>query len=284
MRLLLLGSGGGGLLLQGRRKTAEAVLVGHEPLLFDCGEGATRQLQVAGVSPAEVGCLFFTHHHFDHNTDFPYFALSTWLKGRAENLKVYGPPGTAHFVESLFGAGGAFRDDLTARTTSPGSQGITVLRGGKPLEWLAVDVTEIAAPGIVCRTDRWRVSATPTDHGQPYFGTLAYRVDSPMGSVVIAVDSAPTQAVVELARGADVLLHDCSASEEFRERLGLQRVHSGPRTAAEVAAQAGVRTLVLTHFLPEFDSPEALSEMAREARAFFGGEVIVAEDQLQVAV
>lgn len=284
MRVVILGSGGGGLLSDCRRRTAQVILVGQEPLLFDCGEGATRQLQRAGIPPVDVKHLCFTHHHFDHNTDYPYFALSTWLKGRPENLRVYGPPGTAHFSHSFFGPEGAFRDDLTARTTSRGSQSIRILRGGKPLEWIGVDVTEIAAAGTICSTDRWSVAAAPTDHGQPFFGTLAYRVDAQEKSIVIAVDSAPTQSVVDLAKGADILIHDCSVSEEFRDRFGLGRVHSGPSSAAEVAVRAGVRKLVLTHFLPEFDRPELLADMVREAQRVFPGEVILAEDQLQVRV
>ena len=74
--LILLRAGGVGLLRPERRRTSEASLVGDESLLFDWGEGATRQLQKAGVDPAAVNYLFFTHHHFDHNTDYPFFALT----------------------------------------------------------------------------------------------------------------------------------------------------------------------------------------------------------------
>jgi ribonuclease Z len=284
MRVVILGSGGGGLLALGRRRTAQVVLVGEEPLLFDCGEGTTRQLHEAGIRPIDVKYLYFTHHHFDHNTDYPYFALSTWLEGRDENMKVYGPPGTAHFSNALFGLAGAFRDDLTARTTSPGSQSIRAVRGSPPLQWIGIDVVEIVAPGPICKTEKWTVTAAPTDHMQPYFETLAYRVDMQAKSIVVAVDSAPTQSVVDLARGADILIHDCSVSEEFRSCFGLARVHSGPAVAAEVAAKADVQKLVLTHFLPEFDNPESLAEMAREARSIFSGEVILAEDQLEIRI
>ncbi len=284
MELVLLGTGGGGLLRPNRHRTAEVVIVGAEPLLFDCGEGATRQLQEAGIHPAEVGYLFFTHHHFDHNTDYPYFALTTWLMGRNRNLRVYGPPETAHITNLLFGRNGVFRQDQEARTALSGSQDIQRSRTGQELAWIEVDVTEIESSGSVCHTGRWSVTAAQTEHVQPYMDTLAYRVDSDEGSIAIAVDSAPTQAVIDLARGADILLHECSVTEEFRERFGLQRAHSGPKSAAQVAAEANVAKLVLVHILPDLDTPATLAEMTREVRRIFSGEVYMGEDLMRITV
>lgn len=284
MELVLLGTGGGGLLRPNRHRTAEVVLVGGEPILFDCGEGATRQLQEAGIDPTDVEYVFFTHHHFDHNTDYPYFALTTWLMGRDRNLKVYGPPETARITNLLFGRDGVFRQDQAARTASAGSQAIMKSRSGKERSWIEIDVTEIESSGPVCRTDRWSVSATPTEHVETYMETLAYRVDSDEGSIGIAVDSAPTQAVIDLTRGADILLHDCSVTEEFGDRFGLQRAHSGPKGAARVAAEANVRKLVLDHILPDLDNPSTVAEMLQEASSIFPGKVYIGEDLMRIEV
>lgn len=91
MELVLLGTACGCRIRPSRRATSQVVVVGEEPLLFDCGEGATRQLLEAGIHPSDVEHPFFSHHHLDHNSDYVYFAFTTYFWGRQARLKVYGP-------------------------------------------------------------------------------------------------------------------------------------------------------------------------------------------------
>lgn len=284
MELVLLGTACGCRIRQNRHATAEVVVVGGEPLLFDCGEGATRQLLKAGILPASVEHLFFTHHHLDHNSDYVYFAFTTSFWGRDRNLRVYGPPEIARMTNLLFGNEGVFRQDQRSRTEWDPFLNMYKNRTGKKLPWIETDVTEIESPGLVCRTAQWSVTAALTDHIQPYMHTLAYRVDSEEGSIAIAVDSAPTQAVIDLAKHADILLHECSATDKFIERFGLQKAHSGPKGVARVAAEANVRKLVLTHFFYEMEDPATLVRMAQQVRSIFPGEVYMGEDLMRVEV
>lgn len=284
MELVLLGTACGCRLRPNRHATAQVVIVGGEPLLFDCGEGATRQLLKAGILPANVEHLFFSHHHLDHNSDYIYFAFTTSFWGRDRNLKVYGPPEIARMTELLFGRDGVYRQDQRSRTEWDPFSGMYKNRTGRDLPWIEIDVTEIESPGPVCRSTHWRVTATFTDHIQPYMDTVAYRVDSEEGSIAIAVDSAPTQAVIDLAKDADILVHECSATEEFIERFALQRAHSGPKGVAEVAIEANVRKLVLTHFFYEMEDATTLAEMAEEVGSIFPGEVYLGEDLMRVKV
>src|SRR5699024_412235 len=79
----------------------------NQHYLLDCGNGATRQMLRAHVDPADVNTIFFTHLHFDHIADFPFFALSSWICNRKEKPVVLGAPNTDKFIESLV-EGGAF--------------------------------------------------------------------------------------------------------------------------------------------------------------------------------
>ena len=90
-----------------------AVVVGGRPLLFDCGRGAVTQLVSAGIDPAQVEHVFLTHHHLDHTIGLPDVLFGSWIVGRNTAVEVYGPPGTSHFVRSIFDV---FKLDLEARS------------------------------------------------------------------------------------------------------------------------------------------------------------------------
>jgi ribonuclease Z len=84
---------GGGTPTEFRFGSAHALRVGDEVLMFDCGPAATHKLVKAGLYPTQVDNLFFTHHHFDHNIDYPCFLLCRWdqAAGHGSELNVYGP-------------------------------------------------------------------------------------------------------------------------------------------------------------------------------------------------
>lgn len=288
MQAIVLGSGSA-LPDPDRGNPSHAVVVDGEVLLFDCGERTTVNLVRAGINPLAVGRLFFTHLHWDHVVDYDYFVMSTWNCGRAR-LGVYGPTGTqamcdrfldAHAVDVEFVRRfvATLPDHITARPPlSPG-----------------VVVTEIVE-GRVLETDAFVVTAREVVHlnllGFEH-SSFAYRVDSRYGSVAISGDTEPCDAMVELARGVDLLIHECTFLEEVmavREMRG----HSGPRGAGRVARQAGARKLVLTHLGP-YDShpaavdmasmyygprrgPEIWSTILRDALAEYDGPVVLARD------
>jgi len=286
MEVVLLGTGGGGLLVPHRHLMSTVVVVDGEPVLFDCGEGATRQLQKAGIPPVEVKHLFLTHHHhhLDHVTDYIYFVFSTWLEGRDENLKVFGPPDIERMTEMLFGEEGIFRQDQTARFGIRGSQQTMRDRTGHALSKIKVDVFEKHTSRWVYDAGPWQVTAAKTDHVQPYMDTYAYRLDSDEGSVVIAVDSAPAQAVVDLAQGADLLVHECSATKEVIHRYGFEKMHTWPEAVVDIASQAGVGKLALVHFFRQTDKPETLAQMEVTIREGFDGEVYMGQDLLRISI
>src|SRR3989441_194065 len=112
--------------------SAFAVDVGGEYLMFECGPAATAKLVKVGILPTRVDYLFFTHHHFDHDVDYPCFLLCRWDQsiGKENQLRVYGPTLTETITERLLGENGAFVHDWKARVNAPLSQRVHVNRGG----------------------------------------------------------------------------------------------------------------------------------------------------------
>jgi ribonuclease Z len=252
--------------------------------MFDCGPAATHKLVKAGLFPTQIDYLFFTHHHFDHNIDYPCFLLCRWDQsiGEENQLQVFGPTLTEKITEGIIGENGVFADDWKARVNHPLSQQIFVNRGGtlprKPPSVTAKDVV----PGPVFSGKGWQVTAAIAEHVQPWLDSLAYRVDSSEGSVVFTGDTRPCQSVTDLARGADVMLCMCwddhSAMQQSKELNG----QSSTVSAARLARDAGVKKLVLVHIGPHLAGHGAMENGIGEVRAIYDGEIIFSEELMRI--
>ena len=128
------------------------------------------------------------------------------------------------------------------------------------------------------------VRAAPTVHAQPYLESLAYRVDSEHGSIVFTGDTEPVESVIELARGADMMLCMCWDTDAAMKANGENGGMTGTTSAGLLAAQAGIRTLVLTHITARLDSPGVREEGIRDVAAVFAGEVVFGEELLALDV
>lgn len=294
LRLALLGTGSA-VPDPVRGNPSQAVLVDGEALLFDCGERTTVNLVRAGIDPLAVDRLFFTHLHWDHIADFGYFMLSTWNCGRRRELPIAGPAGTAAMVDaSIFGVHATDVEYVRNYVRALPPQ-VT----DRPPESPSFSVEEIDV-GWRLETPRYRVLTGAVEHHQRV-GTpsVAYRVECEHGTIAMTGDTGASDGVVELARGADVLVHDCAFTEEIIEARGMWS-HSGPVIAGRAAQAAGVGTLVLTHLGP-YTSPRASVAMASmyyggpydesiwetivaRAQAEFDGEVILGRDALLLDV
>lgn len=294
LRLALLGTGSA-VPDPVRGNPSQAVLIDDEILLFDCGERTTVNLVRAGINPMDVDRLFFTHLHWDHITDFGYLMLSTWNCGRRRELPIVGPAGTAAMVEaSIFGVHATDVEYVRNYVRALPPQ-VT----DRPLESPSYRVEEIDV-GWRLETDRYKVLTGHVEHHQRV-GTpsVGYRIECEHGTIALTGDTGESDGVVELARGADVLVHDCAFTEEIIEARGMWS-HSGPVIAGKAAAAAGVGTLVLTHLGP-YTSPRGSVDMAAmyyggardpaiwgeivsRARAQFDGEVILGTDALVLEI
>ena len=256
------------------------VQIGDEYIMVDCGPAATYKLVKAGLWPTSIDYLFFTHHHFDHNVDYPCFLLCRWDQsiGKENRLKVYGPTLTEKITESIIGENGAFAHDWKARVSHPVSQRVFVNRGGtlprKPPDVFAKDV----GPGKVCSEKEWELTAAPAEHVQPYLDSLAYRLDTPDGSIVFTGDTQPCQSVVDLARGADVMLCMCWDDQEVMERNGEAPFQCGTTGAARMAQEAGVKKLALVHIGPHLSGHGAMEKGIGDVKRLYDGEVVFSDE------
>src|SRR3989304_2314400 len=112
MKITLLGTGSPPPSLE-RAGPSQILEIDGQRILVDCGPGTTYQLLKAGIHLAQVKQLFFTHHHMDHNVDFPYFLIASWGLGR-RSLGVFGPRGTREWVEAFLRL---YEEDIRQRMT-----------------------------------------------------------------------------------------------------------------------------------------------------------------------
>ncbi len=283
MKIRLLGTGGPDPSLK-RMGSSCLVEAGGDLLLFDHGPGAHHRLLEAGRKAVEVTHLFFTHLHYDHCCDFPRLFLTRWDQGArlTEPLRIFGPPGTREMTEKLFGREGAFSPDLRARTEHPMSLEVFRERGGAPPRpWPVIDVTELAE-GASAENEGWRLTLASVPHAQPQLVCYGYRLETPEGVFVHSGDAGPCAAMRALAEGADVLLHMCGAvtgGEDSAEFASYVMPH---KALAELARDAGVKTLIPTHINPKMDAQSA--RLISEMKEIYGGNLIWAEDLLEIEI
>ncbi len=263
------------------------VEVGGETIMIDCGPATTHKMVKAGLWPTDVDYLFFTHHHFDHDIDYPCFLLSRWDQsvGKENILRVFGPKPTEKLTDDLLREdGGLFAHDWKTRVNNPSSQQLHANRGGtlprKPPEVLATDVS----PGKVFSGMHWEITAAEAEHVQPYLDSLAYRIDSPEGSMVFTGDTQPCDSVVALARGADIMLCMCWDDQDIMDNNGEAPRQCGTKGAADMAQQAGVKTLGLVHIGPSLSQPGKKEKGIGDIKAIYEGDLIFADELLVINV
>jgi ribonuclease Z len=252
--------------------------------MVDCGPAATYKLVKAGLWPTKIDYLFFTHHHFDHDVDYPCFLLCRWDQsiGKENRLQVFGPTLTERITEGILGENGVFAHDWKARVSHPTSHRVHLNRGGtlprKPPDVLARDV----GPGPVFSGADWEVTSARAEHVQPYLDSLAYRLDSPEGSIVFTGDTEPCQSVVDLAADADVMFCMCWDDQASMEENGEAPRQCGTTGAASMAQAAGVKKLVLVHIGAHLSSHGPMEKGIGDIKRIYEGEVIFSDELMVV--
>jgi ribonuclease Z len=272
-----------------RAPTAILLRRGGERLLFDCAEGTQRQLLRSNVGLIELREVFLTHYHADHYLGLPGMLKTFALRGRETPITIYGPPGLTELFGALRRIFGKLTYPYELVELAPGE---SLDRGEYRLVTFPVNhgvsavgyaLVEEDRPG---RFDVATADALGVPEG-PERGVLQHgeTVTLPDGRVIlpasvlgearpgrkvaISADTAYSQSVVEAARGADVLVHEATFSEDERERAS-ETLHSTAAQAAEVARAAGVGLLALTHLSNRYFG----GEIEREAQEVFPDAVV----------
>ena len=282
MKIVLLGTGGPRPDPQ-RNASTTLIRIGDENVLFDAGRGVVLQLVRAGVPLNAVNPVFITHHHFDHIGDLYDVMLATWMHGRKDPLRIYGPPETRRIVDALLTQ--VYDKDWQWRSIGEPSFG-----GWKPI------AVEDVAPGLVLDTWRWKVSADTVVHGDglgftPAFlrrwSCYGYRFEAEGKVVAISGDTIPCEGIDRLGRDADVLVHCCyMASAEIENehfRRVAQHTLAAGDTVGKIATRANAKTLVLTHHRPRKDE-RMLDELANEVARDFSGRIVIGNDLTEIDV
>src|SRR5215471_1191386 len=275
-RLILLGTKGGPRVSNaGRRNASTLLLINETPYVVDCGYGVSAQLLAAGVALDKVRYIFITHHHSDHNLEYGALVYNVWSTDLPIRIDAYGPPGLERMTRAFFEYS---KFDIDTR----------IVDEGRPDPRQFVFAHDFDRPGVVLQNDDVKVSAGLVLH-PPIKQAYAYRFDAKDRSVVISGDTTYAPELAEFARGADVLVHEVMylpavetylkrAPTATRLREHLLASHSTPEDAGKVAARAGVKTLVLSHFVPGDDPSITDDQWAEGARKYFRGRVIVGKD------
>ena len=279
-RVILLGTKGGPSVGKiGRSNPATLVLINDVPYLVDCGYGASRQLISAGISLNQLRYIFISHHHSDHNLEFGPLIYNSWITGQPSHIDAYGPPGLTKMARDFFNY---LKFDIDTRIPDE----------GRPDPRKLVTTHEFSKPGTVLVNDDVKVSTCLVRH-PPISQSYAYRFDAKDRSVVISGDTAYAPELAEFAKGADVLVHEVMylpAVEELLKRLPnaqrlrehLMAAHTLPEDVGKIAAQAGVKTLVLSHFVPGDDASITDEQWSEGVRKHFNGRVVVGKDLMEI--
>lgn len=279
-RIILLGTKGGPKLGSTARGIfATLILINDIPYLIDCGYGVSRQMMNAGVALNRLRYIFITHHHSDHNLEYGPLLYNAWMTSQPIKIDTYGPSGMRKLTSDFF----AYQKfDIDTRI---GDEGLTDPRK-------AVRAHEFNQAGEVMRNADVKVTSFRVRH-PPITQSYAYRFDTHDHSVVISGDTAYMPELAEFAKGGDVLIHEVmylpAIDKLIRENPGAPRLrehllasHTSTEDVGRVAAQAGVKTLVLTHFVPGLDPSITDEQWSEGVRKHFKGRIVVGRDLMEI--
>ena len=284
-----------------RNVSSLALIREGETLMFDCGEGTQRQMMRYGITFA-LSDIFFTHMHADHMLGVTGLLRTLALQGRTEPMNLYGPPGSDKLLWKAITLGSEKQHfeikvfELTPETPlkrsgyslvpftvehgdrlAIGYQLVEEIRLGRfnPEKAREMGVPEGPLWGKIHKGETVKLPDGRTIKPSELVGPTR-----PGRRIVLTGDSRPSEGTIAAAMGADILVHEATFATEEGPRA-LETGHSTAREAAEVAAKAGVKKLVLTHVSARYSRDT--SELEREAREIFPA-TIIARDGMEIEV
>jgi ribonuclease BN (tRNA processing enzyme) len=312
--LVLLGTAGAPLPVAGRAGISTALIIDRRVFVIDCGRGAPSAFAEAGLDFSRLETVFLTHLHADHVGDLPGMLLYGW-GGRVRDdcklapIHVYGPsrpetlpsgdatfhrqttihpelpaPGTADLIQHIL-AGYAYHLNVMPLDASMPDAGALVRATDIAVPLPAEDTPTV--PVVVFDDGIVQVSAVAVTHGRAV-PALAYRFDTPDGSVAFSGDTTVNEDLISLAREADILVHQV-ADLNYLKRHGtddadlerLAALHTDVTQVGGVAERARVRELILSHYLPADPAAISEAEWAQRAGRGFSGTTTAGRDGLR---
>jgi ribonuclease BN (tRNA processing enzyme) len=271
------------------------LIVNGTPYIIDAGDGVTRRLVRAKIGFRDIDNIFITHPHSDHTGGLPALLSVQYDSIRTNPVNVYGPPGTAAIVNGIL----PFLDVNAEVRMGDGTRTVMASK---------IFSGHDNQPGVIFQDTNIRVTAVENSHfhfppespGYGKYKSYALRFDAPDRSIVFTGDTGPSKAVSTLAKGADMLVSEVNSVEEFKQqqiRIGrwqamtaaqqdgslrhMVEEHLSPEQVGEMAARAGVKTVVLTHLPATADPKDEYARFGELVKKHFSGQVLVAKDLME---
>ncbi len=263
--------GSGGPELQDKRASSSYLVWenGQPRVLIDAGGGSALRFGESGATMSQLDVILFSHFHVDHSGDFSALIKSSWFEDRKRPLPIYGPPGndfmpsTTEFVSDLFGDHGAYRY----------LSELLVAGEGGSYRMQPHNVVAGSTPVVAFRSGDLAASAVRVIHGG--VPALAWRVEVGGKSVVFSGDTnGEGEGLVRLAKNADLFVAHNAVPEGA---TGVERrLHMPPSVIGQIAADAHVKSLVLSHRMLRTLGKEEQTEA--EVRKRYSGPLAFAND------
>jgi len=283
-KLVLLGTGAGPGPGQLRRMTSHLMVCNGAAYVLDCGLGVTNQFARTGTAFKALRAIFITHHHPDHNIEYGPLLVIGWVRGMLQNVRAFGPPPLTQMTDDFLRSQKVTIDFWAEDFQRP------------PLQM--IEVHDLPTAGPVMQDENVKVTSVLVQH-PPVTPAYGYRFDFHDRSIAFSGDTVPLEGVAQMAKGADVLVHEAinfAAIEAYERRLLKQGLlptsieaamhhmhadHSPAEEVGRIAQEAGVRTLVLSHLSPSDASVSDVEWRAAAAQSF-KGEIIVGHDLMVI--
>ena len=293
-RLITLGTSAGPSLRAERAQSSNLLTVNGIHYVIDAGDRVANRLEQAGINGRDIGTIFLTHHHDDHTAGLGTLLSVAWLQNRTKPINVYGPPRT----DALVKAAVQYFSQSSEIRISDGSRTVPIVQA-----FFGHDI----GTGMVYQDANIKVTAVENTHfhfplGSPAYGkykSYAYRFETPDRVIVFTGDTGPSDAVTDLAKGADLLVSEATSVEDRKQSLinsgrwqamtpdeqvrSLRRVTEGHLTLdviGKMATRANVKTVVLTHLGPR-PATDDYTAWVEEVKKHFSGQVFIAKDLME---
>ncbi len=267
-----------------RGTAATLIVAGDRSVLVDTGRRCMERLVATGRQDASI--ILFTHFHSDHITEFGELMVNRGVAGVDTPQRVLGPKGTRALVDDFL--------EVYSRDTE---YRVAHHHEHWPPNAMRADVTEALDPGVILDEDGLRITMFNVDH-EPIVPAVGYRIDYNGKSVVVSGDTKAIPAMVDAARGADVLVHEAmyvAQLDQARRMLAqgdprraamlddMMSHHAGTLDIAAIARDAGVKHLVLTHLVPSIPPTDAAERLFTTGMSdIYKGTITVARDGMKI--
>jgi len=278
----ILGAKGGPAIRPGSQMPTSILMrLAGRTVLVDAGLGAARGVCDQGVALTGLDLILITHLHSDHYLELGPLLHTAWTAGLNRPVTVVGPPGLDAYWQGFL-TSMAFDIDLR------------IADEGRPDLARLVDLRELAE-GPVLDLDGLRIDALRNDH-PPIPDSFALRFDGSGRRVALSGDTAFLPALADFSTGADLLVHEALLPQgvdlllsrlgngDDRLRRHILRSHTSAEDAGRIAALAGVRQLVLNHFVPDGMPEFTDADWIAEVRKAWDGPLILARDGQRIAL